>query len=197
MMKLKPGLLVLLFLPIFAFESVILLDDFEGEISKKTVDYGMGNGTEIQVSASKDINYSGEQSIKVEYSCVPSGYMWVARGYNLDVKEAAKWLKPPEKIRWKKYKALSFYYYGEGKDVAIAFDIKDAKKEIWRYMFNDDTEGWKEVVCDFGKFFARSDWQPSDAVADGELDFPIMSFQWEVRTPAKGVIYFDKVEVQK
>ncbi len=196
-MRLKSGLFVLLFLPIFTFESVILVDDFEGEISKETVDYGVGGGTEIKVSASRDIKYSGEQSVKIEYSCVPSGYMWVARGYNLDAEGAGQWLRLPDKIKWKRYKAISFYYYGEGKDVAIAFDIKDAKKEMWRYMFNDDTEGWKEVVCDFGKFFARSDWQPSDAVADGELDFPIMSYQWEVRTPSKGVIYFDKVEVRK
>lgn len=196
-MKLKSGLMLLLVLPIFifSFANVILLDDFEGDISKETVDYGEGNGTQVQVSFSQDIKYSGKQSLKVEYNSVPSGYMWVARGYNLDVEGAAQWLKPPKKIRWKKYKAISFYFYGEGKGVTIAFDIKDAQKEMWRYMFEDDTEGWKKVVCEFDKFFARSDWQPSDAEADGVLDFPIMSFQWEVRTPAKGVIYFDKVEI--
>lgn len=196
--------IVLIFIPALissrktAGNTPLLLDDFEdldeGNVLE-SVDFGSGAGSEINVEVSRQIKVSGDKSIKVVYNSVPGGYMWLARGYDLDVKGASKWRKRPEDIKWNKYKTLSFYIYGQGKNTQIAVDLRDAGKEYWRFMIRDDTEGWQKIECSLNEFFARSDWQPEDAVKNGVIDFPLKSFQFEPRTPGEGVIYIDKVEL--
>ncbi len=46
----------------------LLIDDFEGEISggaSGTVDFGSGEGSSVEVVASKDIKNQGNQSLKI------------------------------------------------------------------------------------------------------------------------------------
>ena len=176
----------------------LLLDDFEGAITggaDGTVDFGAGNGSTLQVSAATDIKNTGGQAMKAEYDAVPGGYMWIARGYGLDVKGAACWLVTPEEINWKDYNAISFYLYGRDSKGNIAFDLKDNGNEMWRFMVEDNFTGWKQIVCPFAQFFSRSDWQPNSADKNDILDFPIKSFQFEPLPESKGVLYFDTVEL--
>ena len=173
----------------------LLIDSFEGEINAQTVDFGAGPNSSIKVEASKDIKFCGDQSLKVEYELAPSSYMWVARGFNIDVKGAAKWLIKPQEINWKKYNAFSFYMYGSNSQGVVAFDIKDSKNEMWRFIVKDNFQGWKEIICPLDKFFPRGDWQPDNAETNQVLDFPIVSFQFEPRLPGKGVYYFDCVSL--
>lgn len=172
-----------------------MLDSFEGDLNSKTVDFGASENSILKVLAAKDIKVCQEQALKLEYDLKPSGYMWAARGFGLDVKGAAAWLGEPEDIKWNKYNAISVYIYGEGKGGVVAFDIKDAGGEFWRYLLDDDSKGWKEVICPFKLFFARSDWQPDNADNNEVLDFPLMSFQFEPRLPGKGVYYFDCIKL--
>jgi hypothetical protein len=179
----------------FAEKQSLLIDDFEGVISggpDGTVDFGAGGGSTVQVSASTDIKQTGKQSIKVDFDAVEGGYIYIARGEGLDAKNAG-WLIKPKDIKWDKYGAISFYMYGSGSGEDVAFDIKDNGNEIWRFMLKDDTKGWKQVVCNFDKFFARSDWQPDNADKHAALVFPLKSFQFEPRPKAKGTLYFDTV----
>ncbi len=171
----------------------LLIDSFEGEISPQSVDFGAGEGSTLMVSADRDLKVCGEQSIKLDYNLRPSGYMWAARGYNLDVKGAALWLVEPQDIGWKKYQSISVYMYGNNSGGVVAFDIKDKGGEIWRYLLDDDFSGWKEIVCLLSGFFPRGDWQPEDADRNEILDFPVLSFQFEPRLPGKGVYRFDCV----
>jgi hypothetical protein len=181
----------------FAQEKGLLIDDFEGKISggpEGTVDFGAGGGSSVEVTAATDIKYSGNQSLKVAYDAVSGGYMWVARGFSLDAKNAA-WLVKPQDIDWTKFKAISFYMYGSDSQTKIAFDIKDNGNEIWRFMVEDNFKGWKQIICPFNEFFARGDWQPNDADKNAVLNFPIKSFQFEPRPVAKGMVYFDDVQL--
>jgi hypothetical protein len=190
-------LLLCLTLPCCAQEKGLLIDDFESEISggpDGTVDFGAGGGSSVDVTADTDTKYSGNQSLKVTYDAVSGGYMWVARGFGLDVKNTA-WLVRTEDIDWAKYNAFAFYVYGNGSKTQVAFDIKDNGNEMWRFMFEDNFKGWKQIVCPFNEFFARSDWQPDSADKNSTLDFPIKIFQFEPRPEAKGVLYFDDVEL--
>jgi len=176
----------------------LLIDDFEGEITggtDGTVDFGSGNGSSVNVSAASDIKNTGAQSLKVEFDAIPGGYMWVARGYGLDVKTAACWLIEPEDIDWSQYTAVAFYMHGENSNTKIAFDVKDAGGEMWRSIVEDNFTGWKQIVCSFDFLFARSDWQPNTADVNGTLDFPLKSFQFEPLAESKGVLYFDTVEL--
>jgi hypothetical protein len=175
----------------------LLIDSFEGKLTPQTVDFGAGPNSSVNVMASKEVKSCGEQSIKVEYNLGHSSYMWVARGFNLDVKGAGKWKVLPHQINWKRYNAFSFYMYGSNSGGAVAFDIKDAKNEMWRYVVRDDFSGWKEIICPLEEFFPRGDWQPDNAEVNQILDFPIMSFQFEPRLPGKGVYYFDCVSLVK
>lgn len=175
----------------------VLFDDFEGVLNSETVDFGAGEGSSLEVKADKELKVSGEQSLRIDYYLKPSSYMWVARGYNLDVKGAAKWLVEPQNINWKKYKAISINMYGRNSGGVIAFDIKDAQEEIWRFLLDDDFEGWKEIICPFSQFFARRDWQPEHADRNEILNFPIKSFQLEPRLPGNGICNFDCVKVVK
>ena len=120
--------------------------------------------------------------------------MYVARGFGLDAKNAA-WLLNPEEIAWKEYRAFCFYMYGSDSKTKIAFDIKDKGGEIWRFIVEDNFAGWKQIVCPFDEFFARSDWQPENAEKNDFLSFPITSFQFEPRPEARGTVYFDCVEL--
>lgn len=175
-----------------------MIDDFEGLIiggPTGTVDFGAGNGSSVTVSASTEIKHSGSQAIKVEYDAVPGGYMWIARGFDLDVKGAACWRAKPEDIKWKDYNAISFYMYGANSRANIAFDIKDNGNEIFRFIVEDNFIGWKQIVCPFAQFFARTDWQPNNADKNSNIDFPVKSFQFEPLPESKGVLYFDDVEL--
>jgi len=175
----------------------LLLDDFEIPVSngpEGTVDFGAGNGSSVTVTAATDIKNSGNQSLKVVYDAVPGGYIYVSRGFGLDAKNAG-WPVKPSDIKWAEYNAISFYVYGAGSKAKIAFDIKDNDGEIWRFITVDDSKGWKKVAASFDKFVVRDDWQPNDADKNGQLDFPIKSFQFEPLAPAKGTLYFDTVEL--
>lgn len=178
---------------------VLVLDDFEDEIisgPKGTIDAGSGNGSSIQVSADHENKYGGEQSLKIVYDAVSGGYMWVARGYNLDVKGAAQWSVKPQDIDWSKYTAITFYMNGSNSLASIAFDIKDAGKEMFRFMIKDDFTGWKKMTCSFDQFFPRGDWQPADADVNGVLDFPVMSFQFEPIAIKNGSVHIDDVSLE-
>lgn len=190
-------ILCVLFLSCASKTQELLIDSFEGELDHKSVDYGAAQGSSALVEPAKDVKVCGEQSLKLTYELKPQGYMWVARGQNLDVKSAAKWLVEPKDIDWEKYNALSVYVYGANNGGIIAFDIKDAGGEMWRFIIADDFSGWKEISCPFSAFFVRQDWQPQTAVTNKTLDFPLMSFQFEPRLPGKGVYYFDCVKLVK
>ena len=177
----------------------LLIDDLEGELSggaKGTVDFGSGEGSSVEVTAAKDIKYQGEQSLKITYDAISGGYMWIARGFGLDAKNS-KWLVENTKIKWNRYNAFSFYIYGSNSKARICIDIKDSQDEMWRFIFTDDFTGWKQIICPFKGFFARSDWQPATADVNGIIDFPIKSYQLEPIAKAKGVLYIDNVELIK
>lgn len=171
----------------------LLIDSFEGPIDKTTVDSGTSEGTTLAVTGDTALKMCGNQSLKIEYDLKNSGYMWIARGYNLDVPGAAQWLIGPKDISWRSYNAISLNVYGAKSSGVIAFDIKDAGGEIWRALIDDDFTGWKEVVIRFKDFFPRKDWQPQTAEVNEKIDYPIMSYQFEPRLPGKGVYYFDCV----
>ena len=180
-----------------AQEKKLLLDDFEGVISggsDGTVDFGAGNGSSVEVAADISIMHSGKQSLKVIYNAVPDGYMYVAKGMGLDAKNAC-WLVKPQDIKWNEYNAVSFYMYGSGSKAKVAFDIKDNGNEIWRYILEDNFQGWKQIVCSFGQFAARNDWQPEAADKNTTIDFPIKSYQFEPLPESQGTLYFDDVEL--
>ncbi len=173
----------------------VMIDSFEGSITKETVDYGAAEGSSLKVEADTGIKMCDAQSLKIEYDLKPSGYMWIARGYNLDVKGAGKWIVEPKDIKWRAYNAISLQMYGSNSGGVVAFDIKDKGGEIWRYIIDDDFTGWKEITCRFKDFFLRCDWQPDSAEKNEMLDFPVMSFQFEPRLPGKGIYYFDCVRL--
>lgn len=180
-------------------KKVLVLDDFEGEIvagPSGTIDAGSGNGSSVEVSADKVDKVSGEQSLKITYGAAAGGYIWVARGYELDVKGAAKWINEPGKIEWSRYGAISFFLRGTASGGKIAFDVKDAQNEMFRFMVTDDSKEWKPVICPFDQFFARGDWQPVHATTNATLDFPIKSFQWEPIAVAQGTINVDEVVLE-
>ncbi|MCX5714920.1 MAG: hypothetical protein NT033_09035, partial [Candidatus Omnitrophica bacterium] len=122
------------------------------------------------------------------------GYMYIAKGFGLDAKNAT-WQVKPQDIDWKKYNAISFYMYGQDSKTKVAIDIKDNGNEIWRFMVTDDFKGWKKTVVPFKDFFVRGDWQPDNADKNAALDFPLKSYQFEPLPPAKGTLYFDDVEL--
>jgi len=203
MKRLRPFLIFIFILfaagSCFAQDQGLLLDDFEGKIiggPDGTVDFGAGGGSTVEVVAANDIKYSGEQSLKVNYNALSGGYMWIARGFELDAKNA-NWLIRPQDIDWKEYNAFTFYMYGSDTKTKISFDIKDNGNEMWRFMVEDNFKGWKRIICPFNEFFARGDWQPDNADKNANLDFPIKSFQFEPRPEAKGTLYFDCVELAK
>jgi len=195
----KRGILILVNLFLFSFciaQQNLLLDDFEDITEpKKNIDFGAGGDSQISVEISKDIVYSGKQALKLSFEAVEGGYMWVARGFDLDVKEAT-WQIKPQEINWQDYKGFSFYMYGSNSGANVVFDIKDNGNEMWRFLFKDDFSGWKKISCDFKDFFARTDWQPDLSDRNGELNFPIKSFQFEILPPKKGILYFDCVELE-
>jgi hypothetical protein len=175
----------------------LVIDDVQGAVlggPGGTVDFGAGNGSEVEVAADANISNFGTESLKVSYNAVPGGYIWVARGWDLDAKRAG-WLVTPQEIKWDKYNAISFYIYGSNSGAAIAFDIKDNGNEIWRFLLKDDFTGWKQIICPFDGFFARGDWQPESADKNAGIDFPLKSYQLEPLPEAKGTIYFDHVEL--
>lgn len=180
-------------------DQALLLDDFEASISggpDGTVDFGSGGGSSLEVKAGLDVKYSGNQSLAAVYDAVAGGYMWIARGFELDSRNAG-WLVKPDQIKWKRYKAISFYMYGSGSNSSVAFDIKDKGSELWRILITDDFKGWKKIVCPFKDFFCRGDWQPGSADKNSKLDFPLKSFQFEPKAISQGTLYFDLVELTR
>jgi hypothetical protein len=178
-------------------EGNLLIDDFEGAISggaEGTVDFGAGNGSSVDVNPNSETKRSGIQSLKINYNAVFGGYIYVARGFNLDAKKA-DWLLKPEEIDWKLYRGIAFYVYGTGSKTNIAFDIKDDGGELWRFIFEDNFQGWKQIICPFDEFFVRTDWQPDEADKNDTLELPITSFQFEPRPEARGTFYVDQVEL--
>lgn len=177
----------------------VLLDDLDSPVSKGldgTYDYGAGNGATIEVTASTDIKNTGAQAIKVVFDSPAESYMYIARGFGLDAANT-QWLLKPEEIAWDQYKGIAFYLYGANSGTQVAFDVKDASGELWRFMTADNFTGWKQIVVLFSDMFARNDWQPDSADKNGVLDFPLKSFQFEPRPVAKGTLYFDTVELIK
>jgi hypothetical protein len=172
----------------------LLIDSFEGSLNAKTVDFGSSEGSVIKITALAEA-VCGQQSMRLDYDLKPSGYMWAARGYGLDVKTANKWLHKPQDINWRRYRSLSLQMYGNNTKGIIALDLKDSGGEMWRFILDDNFSGWKEIVCPFSKFFARTDWQPDNADGNGIMDFPVMSFQFEPRVPGQGSYYFDCVKL--
>lgn len=174
----------------------LLLDSFEGDISSQTVDFEAGNSSRVEVFAEKEIKVCGEQSLKIVYEVNPVGYMRIARGYNFDVKVQGLWFVEPQDVVWSDYDSVSINLYGSNSGGLIVFDIKDSGDEVWRFLIDDDFEGFKEIIMPFKLFFVRDDWQPDKAQRNEALDFPIMSFQLEPRTPGKGVLYIDCVKLK-
>lgn len=173
----------------------LLLDSFEGKINKKTVDYGSSAKSFLKVTGDKTLKICGRQSMKLTYILKPSGYMWAARGFKLDVKGANAWLIKPKDINWSKYNAFSLYMYGANTSGIVVFDIKDSGGEMWRFLIDDDFTAWKKIVIPFSNLFVRKDWQPEGADNNGKLDFPIISFQFEPLSPGKGSYNFDCVKL--
>lgn len=181
----------------FADEGSLVISDFEGPIhggANATIDFGAENGSSVAVSADSNIKYSGSQSLKVDYNAVPGGYIWVAKGFDLDARMAV-WLVKPEDINWQAYNAIAFYVYGSNSKADIAFDVKDKGNELFRFVVNDDFSGWKQIVCRFKDFDSREDWQPVNANKNMFIDFPVKSYQFEPLAPSKGTFYFDRVEL--
>ncbi|MBD3246246.1 MAG: hypothetical protein GF333_04475 [Candidatus Omnitrophica bacterium] len=173
---------------------VQMIDSFEGQLDSNTVDFGSSDNSQVNVSASREKARCGEQSLKIEYSLDPSGYMWIARGYGLDVSGAAQWILPPDQIEWSQYNAIGLSMFGINSGSVVAFDVKDAGGELWRVIIDDSFRGWKELHFPFQSFFPRQDWQPESAEVNEVMDFPLMSYQFEPRLPGKGVYHFDCVK---
>jgi len=183
----------------FAQDAGFVIDNYEIIVSggpEGTLDFGAGNGSSVQVSTATDIKFLDNSSIKVIYDAVAGGYIFVARGFGLDAKNSG-WDKKPEDSEWEKYNAIAFYMYGDDSKAKIAFDVKDSGNELWRFIVEDNFKGWKQMVCPFSEFYPRGDWQPEDADKNGVIDFPLKSYQYEPLPVAKGVLYFDKVELIK
>lgn len=184
----------------------LLLDSFEGQIvpagitsgsMSGNVDYGAGGGSSVEVYADDTDKVDGKQSLKIVFFAMPGGWIWIARGYNIDVKGAGAWEVRPQDIKWDKYNAFSFWMKGTGSGKQMAVDIIDAKKEYFRYLVKDDSDKWKQVIIPFKAFEARTDWQPNNANKNKTLDFPIMTFQFEPRPKNEGEWNLDKVELLK
>ncbi len=171
-------------------EPDLLLDSFEGEIDSNTVDFGASDNSYISAEASSKA-LCGTQSLKLSYRLNISGYMWTARGYKLDAEEAGRWQIKPEEISWENYKAVTLAMYGQNSGAIYAFDLKDSGGELWRYLIDDDFQGWKKIILPFDSFFSRSDWQPEDAEVTKNLDFPVYSYQFEPLVPGEKSVYFD------
>ncbi len=202
------GLVVLVMLCLSAGYSFaigpLLLDSFEGQIvpagitsgsMSGNVDYGAGGGSSVEVYADDTDKVDGKQSLKIVFFAMPGGWIWIARGYNIDVKGAGAWEVRPQEIKWDKYNAFSFWMKGTNSGKQLAFDVIDAKKEYFRYLVKDDSDKWKQVIIPFKDFEARTDWQPNNATKNKTLDFPIMTYQFEPRPKNEGEWSFDKVEL--
>ncbi|MDD5664989.1 MAG: carbohydrate binding domain-containing protein [Candidatus Omnitrophica bacterium] len=183
----------------FAQGDNLIIDDFETPIIgglDGTIDFGSGNGSSVEVSSEPEIKYSNDSSLKVVYDAVAGGYMWIARGFDLDAQNAG-WLVDPQDIIWDDYSGAAFYMYGSDSKNRIAVDVKDSGNEVWRFIINDDFNGWKEVVCLFDQFVVRDDWQPESSDKNSVIDFPLKSYQFEPLPESSGTLYFDRVELIK
>lgn len=177
---------------------VFLLDDFEGDITTGfagTVDVAAENGARVEVSADTQNKVSGEQSLKIVYEAVTGGEIHVGRGYQLDAKAAGQWTDVPEEINWQQYGALSVWMLGEGQEAVIAFDIKDARGKVFRFLLMDDQTGWKQEICPFDQF-KPVDGEWVSTPEEGFPVFPLMSFQLKPMAIAQGTILVDAVSLE-
>jgi len=173
----------------------LLIDDFEGKLNNKTIDFGSSQESKITVTSSQKLAACGNSSLKMSYNLKPQGYMYCAKGYGLDAPES-KWDIKYDKINWESYNAINFFVYADNNGT-IAFDIKDAGGEIWRHLLDLDFVGWQEIKCDFSDFVPREDWQPSTSDGNKILNYPIKSFQWEPKIVGEGTLYFDCVSLDE
>ncbi|MFA5275811.1 MAG: carbohydrate binding domain-containing protein [Candidatus Omnitrophota bacterium] len=192
--------------PIFGRAQGLLLDDFEGVISAvpgSTVNVEVGGGASVEIAASTDIKYSGNQSLKLTYIIPPPAYSDIRINKGLDFGPNTHWLVEPEDINWGKFNAIAFYMYGRDSKAKFTFDITDAGFERWRFIFEDNFIGWKQVVCPFSKFQikefqANDDWQIGNPDKNTHLDFPLRDFQIKIVVDDKiktGSLYLDKIEL--
>ncbi|MCA9400878.1 MAG: hypothetical protein KC713_04575, partial [Candidatus Omnitrophica bacterium] len=113
----------------------LLLDSFEGEISKQSVDFGASKGSSIVVTNSEDFAQCQKQSLHIVYDLKPDGYMYCSRGEGL-VASISGWRRASQDIAWDRYAGFEFKIFG-AKNGDIAFDVKDAQGELFRFMFSD------------------------------------------------------------
>lgn len=113
-----------------------------------------------------------------------------------DVKNASRWKVKPEEVVWENYGALSFRLFGFGHGATIAFDVKDSSGELFRFVVTDDTEGWRQVVCPFDQFVLCVEPQASLVAGNGNLDFPILSFQFKPLSDTRGGFKVDDVTLE-
>ncbi len=188
-------------------ENELLLDSFEGALTKETVDFGAHAESVLTAQASKAEKSCGEQSLKISYQLNAGGYMFCARGHGLDV-AGALWEGPqPDKIQWSDFVGIKFMLNNAtstgtaaqpaADPTQIAFDVKDAGGEMWRYAVTSDRKGWVEVAVPLTQFKVRDDWQPATADGNRQLDFPLQSFQWEPKSMGEGTLFVDCVKLYK
>lgn len=167
-------------------ENKLLIDDLEGNIA---ADNGCGNGAECSITFVKketspaDV-YSGNQAMKITYDKSFGGYMFCARGFGLKPametpEEKLVWTVAPESIDFQKFNAFGFYIKGNNTNNTVAVDILDKDREIFRYIFSDDSSDWKEMVISFSQFISRDDYQPNWDKRNKMIDFPIVTYQFE------------------
>lgn len=178
------------------YSKVLMIDSYDGPINSRTVDSGAPSGSRIEVSGYVGAKKCGSKSLRIKYLLGEGGYMYAARGFNLDAPGAA-WTGPqPDQIAWSDYTGFSLQVFGS-KRGPIAFDVKDNGGELHRFFIDDNFNGWKEIYVPYSSFTSRTDWQPQTATANKKLDFPIWSYQFEPKQPGEGQVYFDCVAIVK
>lgn len=185
----------------YAEERELLIDSFEGRINSSTVHLEHSQGSHIKVRAERELKVCGSQSLKMEFkvkaiSPAEDGFVRAGRGYELKTRRAGRWLIEPHKIKWSDYNAMSFMCYGRKSNAVIKFGIRDAKGEVWKFIFRDDFKGWKEIICPFDYFYMSEDEQPEGLECNKILDFPIKSFFFEFILPGEDTFYFDCVKLR-
>jgi len=182
----------------------LLIDDLEGRIEADS-NYGNGAACEVSfasISSSPADVYSGSQSMKINYEKNHGGYLYCARGFGLKPAEKIPqkklvWSIKPENIDFEKYNAIGFYIKGSNTGHSIAIDLFDKNREIFRHVFTDDSNEWKEIIVPFTDFKSRGNYQPDWNNKNEIIDFPIVIYQFEplaeMDKTIKGSIIIDAV----
>ncbi len=104
---------------------------------------------------------------------------------------------------WKGYDALSILAAGNLSKKWFNIIITDAYNQRWIYVVDDDWKGWKRITIPFCKLRRRRDNQPTNAVLNGILNFPIKTLEFfNVDTLRGGRLgtynmYFGPIEVYR